>query len=102
MNVEHFKDLALSFPGTESAPHFDRTAFKVIKKRTFATLHEPNRSANLVLTPELQAQFCDLHPGITQIPNKWGLKGWTTFNLETVPDEVVLAGLEAAYKLVVS
>jgi hypothetical protein len=30
MTVKEFKDLALTFPGTEEKPHFDRTAFKVI------------------------------------------------------------------------
>jgi hypothetical protein len=33
MTIREFKELALSFPNTIEAPHFDRTAFKVIDKR---------------------------------------------------------------------
>ena len=31
-NNEHFKKLALSFPGTEESPHFEKTSFRVKKK----------------------------------------------------------------------
>jgi len=37
--------IALNLPGAVSAPHFDRTAFKV--KRIFATLAADGLSANL-------------------------------------------------------
>ena len=44
----------MALPGTVSAPHFDRTAFKV--KRIYATLTADGRSANLKFTPEEQAR----------------------------------------------
>ena len=101
MTAETFKSLALSFPGTEEKPHFDRTAFKVIKKRTFATLHEPSQSANIVLTPMEQSEFCEIEPNrIYPVANKWGEKGWTTFDLEYVSSEVVQAALELAYEAI--
>ena len=101
MTTQAFKLLALSFPGTEDKPHFDRIAFKVIKKRIFATLLEPKQSVNIVLTPSAQSEFCALEePGIYPVPNKWGEKGWTTFELENVPAEVVQAALELAYEAV--
>ncbi|MCO6492386.1 MAG: MmcQ/YjbR family DNA-binding protein [Phaeodactylibacter sp.] len=101
MTTEEFKFLALSFPGTEEKPHFDRTAFKVVKRRIFATLHEPSRSANIVLSPFGQSEFCRLgEPGIHPVPNKWGEKGWTTFELDKVPADVVQAALEMAYEAV--
>ena len=95
--------MALDFPGTEERPHFDRAAFKVIKRRTFATLHEASRSANLVLPLSGQKDFCELgEPGIYPVPNKWGEKGWTTFELDLVSTEVVQAALELAYEAVFS
>lgn len=95
---ESFAKLALSFPGTESAPHFDRTAFKVVKKRIFATLHEKSQTANLVLTLDEQNTFCEFDPNaIYPVPNKWGEKGWTTFDLQKVPKEVLFEALNSAY-----
>ncbi|MCC6724382.1 MAG: MmcQ/YjbR family DNA-binding protein [Saprospiraceae bacterium] len=98
MTAAEFKELALAFPGTEAAPHFDRTAFKVVKRRIFASLHEPSQSANICLTPTEQAEFCEVGgPGVFPIPNKWGQQGWTTFELKDVAEEVMQAAMEAAY-----
>ncbi len=103
MTTEDFKDLALAFPGTEAAPHFDRIAFKVVKRRIFASLHEPSQSANICLSPVEQAEFCEVGgPGVFPIPNKWGQQGWTTFVLKEVAEEVVQAALEAAYGAVMA
>ncbi len=103
MTTEIFKDIALAFPGTEAAPHFERTAFRVVKKRIYATLHEPSQSANIVLTPLEQAEFCEMGEGsIYPVPNKWGEKGWTTFDLKSVKTELVQAALEMAYSAVLS
>ena len=51
-SVSDFTQIALGLAGTTSAPHFDRTAFKV--RRTYATLAADGRSANLKLTPDEQ------------------------------------------------
>jgi hypothetical protein len=32
-----FAEMALSFPGTEPTPHFERTGFRVTGKRMFST-----------------------------------------------------------------
>jgi hypothetical protein len=98
MTTEEFKDLALSFPGTISMPHFDRLAFKVEGKRIFATLHEKTESANIVLTVREQQLFCELGKGILPVPNKWGTKGWTTFKIKTVERAVLLEALKSAYE----
>ena len=103
MTAEEFRSLALSFPGTEDKPHFDRTAFKVVKRRTFATLHEPSRSANIVLSLSEQSAFGELgEAGIYPVPNKWGEKGWTTFELDNVSPDIVQAALEVAYEAVLN
>ncbi len=99
MTPEQFHDMALSFPNTEKAPHFDRTAFKVINKRIFATLHTPSKSANLKLTEVDQSVFSNYENGaIYPVPNKWGLQGWTTFELDKIPKELMLDALDCAYK----
>ena len=95
---DSFSQLALSFPETESAPHFDRTAFKVVKKRIFASFHEKSKTANLALSPEEQRAFCEYDPeSIYPVPNKWGEKGWTTFDLQMVSKEVLYEALKSAY-----
>jgi hypothetical protein len=88
--VQEFKDLALSFPGTEERPHFDRTALKVIDKRIFAILHEPSESANIVLPVKDQAVFSAMSKGIYPFPNKWGTHDWTTFELKKISYAIVL------------
>lgn len=99
MTIQQFRDLALSFPGTEENPHFDRAAFKVIKKRIFATMHEASRTVNMKLTVTDQKAFNKLDKkNIYPLPNKWGESGWTTFEIANVEREVVLAALEAAYQ----
>lgn len=96
---QQFRDLALSFPGTEENPHFDRAAFKVIKKRIFATMHEASKTVNMKLTVADQKAFCSLdEKSVYPVPNKWGLSGWTTFEIAKVETAVIQAGLEAAYE----
>jgi hypothetical protein len=103
MTTEDFKDLALAFPGTEAAPHFDRIAFKVVKRRIFASLHEPSQSANICLSPVEQRSSAKWAVPVSfPIPNKWGQQGWTTFELKEVAEEVVQAALEAAYGAVMA
>ncbi|GAA0892930.1 hypothetical protein GCM10009122_26090 [Fulvivirga kasyanovii] len=102
VTTDIFREMALSFPGTEEAPHFDRAAFKVIKKRTFATLHEPSHTANIKLNEVDQSVFCEFDAkAVYPVPNKWGLQGWTTFELGKVPRELLLDALNTAYNDVV-
>ncbi|WP_338723589.1 MmcQ/YjbR family DNA-binding protein [Devosia sp. XK-2] len=89
-----FTRIALSLPGALSAPHFDRTAFKV--KRTFATLAADAQSANIKFTPDEQELKCMVAPQIFQaIDNGWGRQGWTTMVLSSATE----ADIEAALKL---
>ena len=100
-NVEMTKDeffkLALSFPGTDEKPHFERTGFKVINKRMFATYLENDNSANIFLTPAEQKVFCEMNDSIFPVPNKWGEKGATTFMLDNSEKEFVQEALSSAY-----
>lgn len=95
---KEFRELALSFPGTVEGPHFDRTAFRVINKRIYATLHEASGTANLKLSAQDQSAFCSVdEEAVYPVPNKWALHGWTSFELKQVPRELISAALEAAW-----
>lgn len=100
MHSEEFKDLASSFPGSISQPHFDRIAFKVDGKRIFATLHEKSKLANILLSPPEQQLFCHAYKNLFPVPNKWGNHGWTTFEIEKLERAVVLEALRSAYEYV--
>jgi hypothetical protein len=98
MTAHQFSQLALSFPNTVAAPHFNRTAFKVVKKRVFATLHEASETANLKFSPADQSVYCLINPEVIfAVDNKWGLRGWTTFNLPFIDGQLMLAALQTAY-----
>src|SRR5258708_9193182 len=65
---ELFAQMALSFPGTEQAPHFERVGFKVSGRRMFATYLQKDNTANIFLTPDEQAVFCKMEEDIYPIP----------------------------------
>ena len=93
-----FTEMALSFPGTEQTQHFERIGFKIIGKRMFASYLAENNTANIFLTPAEQAIFCEMDAvNIFPVPNKWGQKGATTFELNKVPKELVMEALLSAY-----
>ena len=102
MTGEEFHEMALQFAGTETAPHFDRVAFKVIKRRSFATYLESDNTANIFLTPEEQKAFCRMdRKNIFPVPNKWGEKGATTFVLDRVDESLVREALISAYSSII-
>jgi YjbR len=97
-----FIEMALSFPGAEQKPHFERIGFKVTGKRMFATYLAENNTANVFLTPEEQRVFCKINAGnIYPVPNKWGEKGATTFELNKLSKELIMEALLSAYNEVV-
>jgi len=97
-----FIEMALSFPGTEQKPHFHRIGIKVIGRRMYATYLTENNTANIFLSPDEQKIFCALNgEDIYPVPNKWGEKGATTFELRRVPKEVLMEALHSAYNDIV-
>jgi hypothetical protein len=101
MTAEAFTEMALSFPGTELKPHFERVGFRVIGKTMFATYLPAENAANVFLAPAEQAVFCQMDgENIYPVPNRWGQKGATTFELDQVSKEVVLEALLSAYNKV--
>jgi hypothetical protein len=101
MTGESFARLALSFSGTEQVPHFERVGFKVTGKRMFATYLSTDNTANIFLTPKEQAVFCQMDEAIHPVPNKWGVKGATTFDLNRVAPHIVQEALLSAYNEVI-
>ena len=94
--------MALSFPGAEQTPHFERVGFKVTGKRMFATYLSENNTANIFLTPKEQRVFCKMNAvNIFPVPNKWGEKGATTFELSKLKKEIIMEALLSAYNEVV-
>lgn len=90
-------ELALGLDGTISAPHFDRTAFKV--KRTYVTLAADGLSANFKFTPEEQEFKCTLAPeAFAPIPNAWGKQGWTEGRLAKLSRGELDDALRIAWK----
>src|SRR6187551_2607166 len=93
-----FREMALSFPHTEQVPHFERIGFKITGRRMFATYLETNNTANIFLTPAEQEIFCEIdNINIYPVPNKWGEKGATTFELNSVSPEILMEALLSAY-----
>lgn len=102
MTSDEFREMALQFPGTETAPHFDRVAFKIVKRRSFATHLETDNTANIFLTPDEQKTFCRMdRKNIFPVANKWGERGATTFILDRVDPSLVREALLSAYDAVV-
>lgn len=102
ISEDKFAEMALSFPGSEQVPHFERMGFKVTGKRMFATYLSKNNTANVFLTPREQGIFCKMDSGnIYPVPNKWGEKGATTFELNKVPKGIIMEALLSAYNEVV-
>ena len=96
-NEADFKDIACALEGTISAPHFNRTAFKV--NRTYATLAAGGLSANLKFTPDEQELKCMVHPeAFTPVDNKWGQQGWTVCTLAAVTEGELSAALVMAWR----
>ena len=102
IDMKAFQALALSFPHTEQVPHFERIGFKIAGRRMFATYLEKNNTANIFLTPAEQKLFCKIDKtNIYRVPNKWGEKGATTFELNGVAREVLMEALLSAYNEII-
>ncbi len=96
-NEADFREIACALKGTISAPHFNRTAFKV--NRTYSTLAGDGLSANLKFTPDEQELKCMVHPeAYAPVDNKWGQQGWTVCTLAALTKDELRAALEMAWR----
>jgi len=95
-SLEEFAQMALDLNGVTEKPHFDRTSFRT--RKIFATLDRTSGSANLKLSLDDQSTFSAIGKGaIYQVNNKWGLQGWTTFELNALENHLIVDALQCAY-----
>jgi hypothetical protein len=89
--------IAMSLEGTEEAPHFDRTAYKVA--RIYVTLAPDKRTANFKFAPDEQELKCTVAPdAFTPIANAWGRQGWTAATLSKLSGPELRGALEMAWR----
>jgi hypothetical protein len=95
-----FRRIALSMPGAEESSHMGSPDFRV-GGRIFATLASQKQGyGNLMLTPELQAEFVADAPEIfLPIPGGWGRTGSTHIILAAADENTLHGALQTAYKL---
>jgi hypothetical protein len=99
VDVQTFKHLALSFPDVVEQPHFEKVAFKVNKKRIFATLAVESSMACVKLSEIEQSVFCTFdNTVIFPVNNKWGKQGWTFIDLKKVRKGMLKDALKIAYE----
>ena len=100
VTFEALKKLALSFPETSEAPHFEKTSFRV-KGKIFATYDRHTNRACIKLGESDQDIFSLGNGGVIfPVDNKWGKQGWTIVELAAVGDELFAAALTTAYRTV--
>ena len=94
---EKFREIALSFPQTEELPHFEKTSFR-INKKIFATLSPDKNRACIKLSESDQYAFCAFDETmIYPVNNKWGLQGWTNFDLSKMKKTTMIDALTTAF-----
>jgi hypothetical protein len=97
VNIEAFRELALSFPEVIEQPHFEKASFRVNKK-IFATLSEIDQKVCVKLSEIDQSVFSSFDKTIIYpVPNKWGKQGWTLIELSKVKKEILLDALTTSY-----
>ncbi|MFY9843508.1 MAG: MmcQ/YjbR family DNA-binding protein [Terriglobales bacterium] len=100
MKAADFRRIALSLEGAEEGSHMGAADFRV-GGRIFATLaSEKEGYGNLMLTPELQAEFVGELPDVfLPIHGGWGKMGATHIRLAEATEDVLAGALRAAWKI---
>src|SRR5580700_236414 len=100
MNANDFRRIALSLEGAEEGSHMGSADFRV-GGRIFATLASQEQGyGNLMLTPELQAEFVAEQPHIFHpIAGGWGKSGATHIRLAAANEDLLAGALRAAWRL---
>jgi hypothetical protein len=100
MTAADFRRLALRLEGAEEGSHMGHADFRV-GGRIFATLAaEKQGYGNLLLTPQLQAEFVAERPDVfLPIPGGWGRNGATHVSLLLANEDLLAGALRTAWKL---
>jgi hypothetical protein len=97
--LKQFRQIALSFPGTQEQSHQHHPDFRVAGK-IFATLGYPDKNWGMVkLTPEQQEELIHDEPkSFVPAAGAWGRQGSTTVRLNSVKKSTLHRALEAAWR----
>ena len=100
MTAADFRRIALSFDGAEEGSHMGAADFRV-GGRIFATLASIEHGyGNLMLTPEIQAEFLEDAPDIfLPVAGGWGRMGITHIRLAKANKDLLTGALETAWRL---
>lgn len=100
MTTDDFRRIALSLDGAEEGAHMGAADFRV-GGRIFATLaSEKQGYGNLMLSPELQADFVGELPSVfLPVAGGWGRMGITHLRLDQASHDIAAGALQAAWKL---
>lgn len=97
VSIENFRKLALSFPESTEAAHFEKVSFRV-KNKIFATYDDANKRACIKLSEIDQDVFSSTAKTIIfPVENKWGKQGWTVIEMSKVRKELFVDALTTAY-----
>jgi hypothetical protein len=100
MTAADFRRIARSLPDAEESSHMGAPDFRV-GGRIFATLaSEKLGYGNLMLTPELQAEFVADAPDLfLPVPGGWGRAGSTHIRLALATEDSLTGALRTAYNV---
>jgi hypothetical protein len=100
MTAKDFRRIALSLDGAEEGSHMGAVDFRV-GGRIFATLASVKEGyGNLMLTPELQAEFIAERPDLfLPVFGGWGKGGATHIRLKEADEDSLRGALHAVWKL---
>lgn len=100
MDAGDFRRLALHLAGAEEGSHMGAVDFRV-GGRIFATLaSEKFGYGNLMLTPEIQAEFVAERPDLfLPVAGGWGRSGTTHIRLAPATEDELAGALRAAWRL---
>jgi hypothetical protein len=100
MTIVDFRRIALSLEGAEEGSHMGSADFRVGGK-IFATLAAQKLGyGNLMLTPEVQADFVRELPEVfIPIAGGWGRNGATHVRLAAANEDLLTGALRAAWRL---
>jgi len=100
MNANDFRRIALSLEGAEEGSHMGSADFRV-GGRIFATLAAQAQGyGNLMLTPEVQAQFVsEAREIFIPIHGGWGRMGATHVHLAKANEDLLRGALQTAWQI---
>jgi hypothetical protein len=100
MNAADFRRIALTLDGADEGSHMGAADFRV-GGRIFATLASQDQGyGNLMLTPEVQADFVGELPGVfLPVKGGWGRMGATHIVLAKATEDILAGALRSAWKL---